>query len=84
MAVAYTDSSQVHLRKFRQASQKTNKKRLPKKPFEAQSLCRLPGLHALAVFASAGVDFDLVALGDKNWHTNLEAGGQLGGLEHFA
>ncbi len=39
---------------------------------------------ALAVFARAGVDFDLVALVHEQGHRHFEAGGDLGGLEHLA
>ena len=45
---------------------------------------RVAGLHAFAVFPGAGVDFDFVALSDKNWHTNFEARGDFCRLEHFA
>ena len=41
-------------------------------------------LDAFSVFAGAGVDFDLVALSHKNWHTQVKPGGNLGGLENFA
>ena len=30
-------------------------------------------LNPFSVFAGAGVNFHLVALGHKNWHTNLKA-----------
>jgi hypothetical protein len=48
---------------------------------EAQSAWGLPALDALAVFAGTGVDFDLVALGHENGHTDFKAGGDLGGLQ---
>ena len=41
-------------------------------------------LNALAVLASAGVDFDFVALGHENWHTHFEAGSNLGRLQDLA
>jgi hypothetical protein len=47
-------------------------------------LKRAKGLDAFFVFASAGVDFNFVALGYKNWHTDVKTGRDFGGLEYFA
>ena len=40
-------------------------------------------LHAFAVFACAGVDFDFVALVHKQGNGHFKAGGDFGGFEHF-
>ena len=47
-------------------------------------LAMLDHLDAFAVFTGAGVDFDLVALVNKEGDRDLVAGGDFGGLEHFA
>src|SRR3712207_533972 len=44
--------------------------------FASAALLRL--LRAAAVFAGAGIDFDLVALAHEQRHVDVEAGGNLG------
>jgi len=84
MTVAYNDFGLEAFTENAVSGVKTNKKGFRRSLCLVKTPARVIGLHAFAVFASAGIDFDLVALCDKNWHADLEAGGQLGGLEHFA
>jgi hypothetical protein len=41
-------------------------------------------LDAFSVFACTGINLNLVALGDENWHADFKAGSQFGWLQDLA